>query len=256
MKDFTELVEIMHRLRRDCPWDRKQSLESLEKYLIEESYECIEAIHARSRDQGKHLVEELGDVLLQVLFQSEILSEETGREVIKEVVAGLKDKLVRRHPHVFGDMGRSDDADEVIQTWEKIKAAEKKKEPSPFQGIAKHMPAAHLSHEIGKIASKVDFDWDHPEEVFQKVLEEYEELKSARSKEAQEEEIGDLFFSLCQWARKLKINPELALTKANQKFLRRFQQMEDALKTQNKSWDQLGRDEKEGLWNEVKGSKH
>lgn len=255
MKSFDELLAVMHRLRKDCPWDQKQTLDSLQKFLVEETFECVEASHNRDQDQAESLIEELGDVLLQVIFQAEILSETRTAPAIEAVVTGLKEKLVRRHPHIFEDL-KVKDADEVIRNWNAIKEREKAARNEPKSPLDKklpsHLPSLLLSEEIGKRASKMDFDWNSSSEVMEKVEEELAELKAEESKEQKEEELGDLLFCLAQWARKEDINPELSLMKANQKFLRRFRSMQAILEKRDRTWEETTRDEKEELWNEAK----
>lgn len=254
-ENFNRLLEIMSRLRKDCPWDREQSLDSLQKFLVEETYECIDASQRRKEDGDQALIEELGDVLLQVVFQAEILSETHGRPIIDEIIKGLSEKLIRRHPHVFESKERLT-ADEVIHSWNKIKDQEKGSGPqslsSRFSKVPKSAPSLRLAFEIGKTAGKHDFDWENSEEIFLKVLEEVKELEMAVEPAEKEEELGDLLFTLSQWARKEALEPELAAMKACQKFLNRFDEMERILEEENQTWEDCSRQKKEELWRAAK----
>lgn len=248
MKEFNELVEIMTKLRKECPWDREQSLASLRSYLLEESAEVLEAMEdAITNQQYENLIEELGDLLLQILFQSEIISESTKQQEIRKVLINLKDKLIRRHPHVFSDI-KLDKADEVLSQWEEIKDKEKSTpKKSLLEDIPKSFTALQRAHKLGKRSKKVGFDWKEPNEVWQKLLLELEELKKAKTPEHEEEELGDVLFCLAQWARHKNIDPEVALRKANTKFERRFQQIES-----HPNFPDLPIETMEELWNKAK----
>jgi tetrapyrrole methylase family protein/MazG family protein len=249
---FQNLLEIMATLRgpRGCPWDKKQTHASLKACLLEETYEVLEAI-----DSGdpQSLREELGDLLLQVVFQSQIATEEKKFQ-ITEVIHHLVDKLVRRHPHVFADE-EVEHADEAIGKWEKIKSQEKGKGKSLLSGVPHELPALFRAYRIGSKVARVGFDWPHLDGVLEKVEEEIEELRHAHRQndpQALEEELGDLFFSLAQVARHLKVNPEDSLRKSTNKFQKRFAWMEKQLEVQSKTLHDLSLDEMEGLWQKSK----
>lgn len=251
MKEFEELLDIMHRLRQECPWDRDQNLLSLRAYLLEEAYECLEAMN--SPDENHH-IEELGDLLLQIIFQAEILSEQNpnGPAILK-VIQTLKDKLIRRHPHVFADKKLSQ-ASEVAGQWDEIKKSEKKSsdQKSLLDGISKSLTSLQLAQKLGDKSRKVKFDWNTSEEVWKQFLSEIEELKQAKTSSEKEHEIGDVFFSLVQWARHQNIDAEVALATANSRFRSRFQKMEaEASKTKTPFQD-LSLEDKEKLWQKAK----
>ncbi|TLY38014.1 MAG: nucleoside triphosphate pyrophosphohydrolase [Nitrospirae bacterium] len=265
---FDEVVKIMATLRDEggCPWDRKQTPQSLAPYLIEEAYEVLETIDAQ--DDSK-LKEELGDVLLQVLFHAQI-----GRErqtfTIEDVLRTLADKLVRRHPHVFGETTVKDAA-EVVHRWEEIKRQEKADngdEESALDGVPKALPALLRAYQLQVRAARVGFDWRQDEsgyaQVVAKVQEELRELDAARSGAARqagdagrqrlEEEVGDVLFSLVNLARTLKINPEEALRKADNRFAARFQHMERMAKTDGRTLAEMTLPEKDLLWEQAKAA--
>jgi len=263
MNEFEALVEVMHRLRRDCPWDREQTLESLRKYLIEETYEVLEALNHYIDDQNavnlKHLREELGDLLLQILFQAEILNEKTNVDELRLMMRDLRDKLVRRHPHIFENSAENLSAKEVHDQWNLIKAKEKAASKGPelqgsFANLPKGLPATLLGQKIGEKSAKVRFDWNSAPEAWLDVESEIQELKTATSKRHQEEEFGDLLFSLIQWGRHEKIDSEVALQRANEKFLSRFTSMEEVLRNEQPlvKMDELTYDQKNDLWKRVK----
>lgn len=220
---FEELVSIMEKLRsaEGCEWDRKQTHESLKPYLIEECYELIEAIDEKNDDMMK---EELGDVLLQVVFHAQI-ARERGAFTIEDVIRTLNEKLIRRHPHVFGDSpGYS------YKQWEDIKAQEKgKKKSSRIGEINPLVPALSMARRIQENASQVGFDWKDPEGVYEKIEEELKELKEAKDPGELEEEFGDLLFSIVNLSRFLNVDPESALRKATRKFVERFKRMEELI---------------------------
>lgn len=262
MTEWDDLVEIMNRLRAECPWDREQTLETLRKYLMEEAYESLEAlnhaIESETPETIRHLREELGDLLLQILFQSKILREKTGNDELRLLLTELKAKLVRRHPHIFNDAAKNLSAQEVHDQWNKIKAAEKgtKKSSSKkiFAALPKELPAVLLAQRIGEKSAKIKFDWNSADDAWKDVESEIHELKEAENKRHQEEEFGDLLFSLIQWGRHEKIDSEVALQRANHKFLRRFSAMEDLLATQNpdQKMEDLSHEQKNDLWKQVK----
>jgi len=249
MKEFDKLVEIMATLRSEngCPWDRKQTLETLKSFLIEEAYETIDAIDEKDFDKLK---EELGDLLLQIIFQSRI-AEECGNFSIEDVIKTINEKMIRRHPHVFGN-DKVNSTDEVLENWEKIKAKEreKKKEKGFLSGIAKKLPALQTAFQIGVKTSRIGFDWEKPEEVAEKVEEEWQETKEAMKegdRKKIKEEIGDLLFTIAQLARKYEIDPEDALRETNKKFMKRFKHIEKNTDIYNSSLEEM-----EKLWQEAK----
>lgn len=251
MKEFDELLQVMDRLRNECPWDKEQSIESLRPFLIEEAYECLDAMNRNESYVLEHHIDELGDLLLQIIFQSKILSEETNRQIIKLVIQNLMDKLIRRHPHVFENLDVKD-SNEVIENWDKIKSKEKNLSGSAPTGLLGKLPlqgpASLLAQKIGKRAHKIEFDWKSAKEVWAQVVEEFNELKEADTERDEREELGDLLFSLAQWARHKDIDLEVAFADSNLKFIRRFKRMESICLEQNRSFLDLNSDQKEELW--------
>jgi MazG family protein len=255
---FERLVEIMARLRAPggCPWDRKQTFESLRPYLVEETYEALDAI---DRQDWDHLAEELGDVLLQIVFQAEI-AREKGLFDIDDVVRSITEKLIRRHPHVFGE-DAVDTADQVVERWEEIKTKEKAAKGLPesaglLESVARHQPALLEAFEVGKKAAKTGFDWQRFDELKQKLDEEMDEIAAAAGSgnaDDLEGEVGDLLFMAVNIARHLKIHPEIALRRANAKFRSRFAHIERSLAAQDRTPEQASLDEMEALWQEAKG---
>ena len=255
MEVFNKLIKILKRLRNPingCPWDRKQTLHSLKEYVLEEAYELVEAIEMGSVERQK---EELGDLLLQIVFLSQ-LHREKGHFTIKEVVETINRKLIRRHPHIFGD-ARVRTAEDVRKNWEKIKKKEKKK-MSILSDYSARMPALAHAKRIAEQASSVGFDWDEPLKALEKVEEEIEELKKeirAGNRDRIEEEIGDMLFAIANVSRLAKINPEFALKNTNHKFVKRFRYIEEQLKEQGKDITKTSLDEMEELWQEAKNEK-
>ena len=261
-KDFDELVDVMARLRAPggCPWDREQTYESLAPYLLEEAFESFDAIQEASEGKPENLREELGDLLLQIIFHSQI-AEEAGDFTIGDVCAGITRKMILRHPHVFGDK-KFDTANEVLQNWDELKKAEReitKKEEKAKDSILDEVPLAFPAlieaDKLTKKAAKVKFDWENTEQIFDKFAEEINELKTAISKNESkniEEEIGDLLFAVVNLARKLKVEPETALKKTNRKFRQRFKFIETNLKANGKSLEETNLQEMDALWNEAK----
>ena len=252
MKEFDRLVRIMKKLRhpkRGCPWDNKQTEESLREFILEESHELIEAIDGKDPDRIR---EELGDLLLQIVFLSR-LQEEKGFFSIREVIESIIGKLVNRHPHIFGSV-KVTGADEVRANWERIKMAEKNKE-SVLSEYPDRMPALLTAHRIASQASGVGFDWNDALQALKKVEEEVGELKKEieerRSAEA-EQEIGDLLFAVANVARLLRINPEFALAGTNRKFMVRFRFIEEELKKAGKEIREATLEEMENLWQKSK----
>ncbi len=252
MIEFLNLVKIMERLRSPkdgCPWDRKQTPESLREHIIEEAYELVEAIEMKSIEKQK---EELGDLLLQIVFLS-CYHQEQENFGIKEVIETISQKLIRRHPHIFGDT-TVNSAEEVKQNWEKIKNKEKKRK-SILSDYPVAMPALSIAKRIGEQAAHVGFDWETAAQALEKVEEEIAELKEAMAKGQEEkisEEMGDMLFAIANVARLSHINPEFALRQANQKFIARFRYLEEELKKQGKDIRKTSLDEMELLWQEAK----
>lgn len=250
---FATATGIMRRLRGPggCPWDAEQSHESLKRYLIEECYEVIEAIDKRDDELLK---EELGDLLLQPLFHAAI-AEERGAFTIDDVLETLCDKLVRRHPHVFGDQ-EIKSSDEQVANWEKIKKSEKGEERrSALSGVPPQMPALMKAQKITEKASRVGFDWEHTDQVFAKVLEELRELEetmSSRDQERMEAELGDLLFAIVNLGRFLAVDPEEALRKTIRRFESRFGHVEESLHSRGRSLKEATLEEMDTLWNEAK----
>jgi tetrapyrrole methylase family protein/MazG family protein len=253
--EFSRLVEIMAALRAPdgCPWDREQTHRSLRPYLIEESAEVLEAIE--SGDQ-RHLCEELGDLVLQVVFHAQ-LAQESGDFSIEDVLRGINEKLIRRHPHVFGET-IANDAGEVLTNWDAIKKQEKQergeKQTSILDGISGELPALSQALKISKKAAKVGFEWPDEASVFEKLREEEAELEAIlhESDERVSEEFGDVLFTLVNVARWRKINPETALRDVNRKFVTRFQLMETIAAKHGLELENLAPDQWEEFWNEAK----
>lgn len=246
---FGELVEIMAVLRgsEGCPWDKEQTHQSLKPYLIEESYEAVEAI---DRKDFAHLEEELGDILLQIVFHAQIASEEK-RFDASHILAGLISKLRRRHPHIFGEAEVAS-AEEVRIRWEEIKKEEKGREGA-LEGVSKALPALLYALSLQQRAARATFDWPSIEGVVEKVREELDELGTLGLSEAErEEEMGDLLFSLVNLSRHLRVDPEIALRKTADKFHRRFVYMERAALAQGKGLAEMSLEEKDKLWEEAK----
>jgi len=249
-ESFEKLVGIMKKLRSPggCDWDRAQTHESLKPYIIEEAYELLNAIESGDDEELK---EELGDVLLQVVFHSQIASER-GAFDISDVVETLCEKLIRRHPHVFGKSGGYS-----YKQWEDIKAKEKnKKSVSRIGDLNPALPALSMARRIQENASAVGFDWENVEGVFEKVLEEFEELKKSFSegdKGRISEELGDLLFSVVNLSRFLNVDPENALRKATERFWRRFRRMEEMIEKDGLKFEDLSIEELDRYWEKVKG---
>lgn len=253
-KDFNKLRGIISELRgpNGCPWDKKQTHESLKKYLIEESYELIDAIDSGDID---HMIEELGDVLLQVMLHAQI-GEDEGYFAIDDVIEGISSKMVRRHPHVFGDK-TAENEEEVIKNWQEIKEQEKGgAAKSLLEGAGKGLPNLLKAYELQKEAAKVGFDWQTAAPILDKVKEEMEELSSEINENGAKEDVwleyGDLLFALVNFARHYEINPEEALFKANQKFMRRFAFIEQRAAEQGRPVNTYSLDELDSFWNEAK----
>lgn len=249
LQEFDRLVQIMKRLRQECPWDRKQTPESLRQYIMEEAYETIEAID----DQNwQELKKELGDLLLQIVFQAEI-AEEENRFTLESIIHNINEKLIERHPHVFGEV-KVKDADEVKDNWEQIKA-EKENRQSILEGLPMIMSALLLAQRVQDKASQVGFDWEDSKGVLKKIREEIEELEKEIKHQRPNEieiEMGDLIFSLVNMCRFYKINAEDALRQTTSKFMKRFQYIEKKLSEQNSSVQNATLEEMDKLWEEAK----
>jgi len=246
---YEDLIEIMARLRgpRGCPWDKEQTHDSLRRYLIEEAYETIEAIDNKD---FQHLKEELGDLLLQVVFHAQVASE-ANEFTMDDVLEGIVTKIVRRHPHIFGDVEVSS-AREVVINWEEIKKQEKG-EGSVISGIPKSFPALLYAFKLQSKAARVGFDWEEVGGAFEKITEEVEELRRAEKGDGYvEDEVGDLLFAVVNVARHLDVDPELALKKTCEKFESRFRYMEDKSVKEGKILADMGLQEKDKLWDEAK----
>ena len=254
-RSFDELVALMTKLRGPdgCPWDRKQTFESLKPFIVEESYEVVDAIDKNDRSA---LAEELGDFLLQAVFVAEIAREE-GSFDIGDVITAIHNKLVRRHPHVFGDV-EAKDAEQVLVNWEKLKNEERKAEnKSVLAGVPQSLPALLKASRLTEKAARVGFDWRRAEDVFAKIDEEVHELHDAidgKNPQDIHEEIGDLLFSIANIARKLDVNAEEALQSANRKFMRRFESMERSVRGEGRNLDQLTLEQMDALWDEAKAA--
>lgn len=251
LQSLERLLDIIDELREKCPWDRKQTFETLRHLTIEETYELGDAILENNLNEIK---KELGDLLLHIFFYSKIGSEKKSFD-IADVANQIADKLIRRHPHIYGETN-VEDADQVVKNWEDIKLKEGKK--SVLEGVPNSLPALVKAYRIQEKVSGVGFDWDKKEAVLEKVKEELDELRTeidAGDSKKMEAELGDVIFSLVNYARFLKVNPENALELTNKKFIRRFKYIEDkALKSQRKV-SELSNEEMEILWEEAKKTK-
>ena len=245
---FERLLTIMDELREKCPWDMKQTLESLRHLSIEEVYELGDAILNGDMDEVK---KELGDLFLHLVFYSRIASETEAFD-IADVLNSICEKLISRHPHIYGDTVVKDEA-EVLSNWEKLKLKEGKK--SVLEGVPRSLPAMVKAQRIQDKAKGVGFDWDNADQVWEKVLEELNEFKDAKTKEDQEEEFGDLLFSLINYARFKGIHPEDALEKTNKKFIYRFQYLETESAKDGKQMGEMTLNEMDEYWNRAKALK-
>ena len=249
LKAFERLLEIMDELREKCPWDREQTLESLRNLTIEETYELADAIMDQDLEEIR---KELGDLMLHIVFYSKIGSEK-GVFDIADVIDGINKKLIFRHPHVFGER-KVKDSVEVIENWEELKMKEGNR--SVLAGVPISLPAMIKSHRIQDKARAVGFDWDYREQVWDKVIEEINEVKdeliNGNQKEKMEEEIGDLLFSIVNAARLYDIEPETALERTNRKFIKRFKYLEARAAEMGRSLKEMNLDEMESIWQEAK----
>src|SRR3954469_23029115 len=247
-KSFTRLVGIMDELREKCPWDKKQTIETLRPLTIEETYELTDAIY---NNDWKGIKEELGDILLHLIFYAKIGTEQR-QFTLEEVMEGICEKLVRRHPHIYGEVKVNNDED-VKKNWEQIKMGEGKK--SVLSGVPKSLPAVVKATRIQEKAKQVGFEWDNKEDVWKKVEEEIGELHeaiNAGDKAHIEEEFGDVMFSLINYARFLDIDAEGVLEKTNKKFISRFTAMEEEASALGKSLSEMSLADMDELWNEIK----
>jgi len=248
LKAFERLLIIMDDLRAQCPWDKKQTMESLRHLTIEEVYELGDAILDQDLDEVK---KELGDVLLHIVFYSKIGSESNAFD-IADVCNSISDKLVERHPHIYGDVKVNNEED-VKRNWEQIKLKEGKK--SVLEGVPNSLPALVKANRIQDKVAGVGFDWEKPEQVWEKVEEELQELRNEvqlNNKDQIENELGDVLFSMVNYARFLNINPENALERTNKKFMKRFQYLEAKAKAMNKSLRDMTLAEMDVFWEEAK----
>jgi MazG family protein len=243
---FSRLVEIMAQLRAPggCPWDREQNFDTIKPYLLEETYEVMDAIDQRD---WSGLAEELGDLLLQSVFFAQMASEE-GRFDIADSLEAINSKLIRRHPHVFGD-GSANTADDVKRKWDEIKKTEKPRPQGLLAGVPRTLPALVEAQQIASRAATAGFDWENIGQVFDKLNEELTELKSAASQDEKEDELGDMLFVIVNIARFLKVDPEQALRRTNAKFRHRFSHVEQGL---GKPFHDATIEEMEALWQAAK----
>lgn len=244
LASFDRLLTMMDELRQNCPWDQKQTLESLKHLTIEEVYELNDAI---TDGDMKEVKGELGDILLHIVFYARIASEKNDFD-IKDVVDQLIEKMVRRHPHIYGDVN-ADDEVAVKKNWEQIKMKEGKK---VLSGVPRGLPAMIKAIRIQEKARSAGFDWDRPEEVYEKVKEEFEEFSATEHPEEKTDEFGDILFSMINYARFVGINPEQALERTNQKFIKRFNYLEEEARKAGKKLDDMPLSEMEAYWQEAK----
>tara|TARA_B100000925_G_scaffold163139_1_gene122564 strand:- start:2288 stop:3067 length:780 start_codon:yes stop_codon:yes gene_type:complete len=248
MKAFERLLNIMDELREKCPWDQKQTIQSLRYLTIEELYELSDAI---IDDDMQEVKKELGDILLHIVFYSRIASEKNYFD-IEDVINSICEKLIHRHPHIYGDTKVGNEYD-VKKNWEKLKLKEGKK--SVLEGVPKSLPALVKAYRIQEKVRGVGFDWDNKKQVWDKVLEEIEELKVEVLNGDQkkiESEFGDVIFALTNYSRYINVNPEDAIEKANKKFINRFKVMEKLLKDEDLNFDQMNLEEMDVYWNKAK----
>jgi len=248
LKAFDRLLTIMEELREQCPWDRKQTMESLRHLTIEETYELGDAILDNDVEEVR---KELGDLLLHLVFYAKIGSETKDFD-IADVANGICDKLIARHPHIYGDVEVADE-EEVKKNWENLKLKEGK--TSVLEGVPRSLPAVVKASRIQEKVAGVGFDWEKPEQVFEKLQEELGELQheiNTENKDKIEAEFGDVMFSMINYARFLGINPENALERTNKKFITRFQYLEGKVKGQNKALKDMTLAEMDVFWNEAK----
>lgn len=266
---FTDLVALMDRLRspNGCPWDREQTYATLAPMMLEEAYEAFEAVEEARAGRTEELRDELGDLLFQIVFYAQV-AKERGEFTIDEVTDSIHTKMVRRHPHVFGEV-KADDAATVLLNWETMKAEERRAagkaenaKTSILDGVPTKAPALMEAHQLSTKAARVGFDWKSVEDIFDKLHEEIEELRSAIGIHAEvkdeathtrvREELGDLLFAATNIARHMHVEPEAALKLTNRKFRKRFSYIEEELRVRGKAFDQTSIDDLESLWQEAK----
>jgi MazG family protein len=250
-ESFERLVKIMDDLREKCPWDKKQTIQTLRQLTLEETYELTEAI---TEENWKAIKEELGDLLLHIVFYAKI-GKEQNKFTLDEVINGISDKLIVRHPHIYGDV-QVDNEEDVKRNWEKIKLKEGKS--SVLSGVPKALPSLVKAMRLQEKAKQVGFEWENKEQVWDKVEEEINEMKEAIEESNQkkiEEEFGDVVFSLVNFARFLNIDAENALEITNKKFIDRFTQMEQAAQAKGRSLNDMRLKEMDAIWNEIKQHK-
>lgn len=246
----TRLLDVMDKLRKECPWDREQTFDTLRNNTIEETYELADAITDKNMEGIK---EELGDLLLHVVFYSK-MGEEQGAFSYTDVANGVCDKLIYRHPHVYGDI-HADTPEEVKQNWEALKLRKKRRKSGTLGGVPQSLPAMVKAFRIGEKAAATGFDWQKREDVWDKVREELMEVDAeieAKDKERLTDEMGDMFFALINACRLYGIDPEGALERTNKKFIRRFNHVEQRAEEQGKSLQEMSLEEMDGYWNEAK----
>ena len=270
---FADLIALMDRLRSPggCPWDREQTYATLAPMLLEEAYEAFEAVEDAREGRPAELRDELGDLLFQIVFYAQV-AKERGEFTIEDVTTAIHEKMVRRHPHVFGDV-TADDAATVLLNWETMKAEERRAagkteatETSLLAGVSSKAPALMEAHQLSTKAARVGFDWKSVDDIFDKLQEEIEEQRIAIKEHADmkdeanharvREEIGDLLFAATNIARHMQVEPEAALKLTNRKFRRRFEYIETALHKRGQPFDQTSIDELEALWQEAKRQKN
>ena len=254
LEKFAEIIAKLRDPNGGCPWDLEQTYQTMPPHILEEAYEVVEAIN---QDDRKELKEELGDLLMQVVFLSQLAQEE-GAFTLDDVIDGITDKIIRRHPHVFGEI-KAENSDEVLKNWENIKQQERyqKEQFSILDNVPIALPSLLRAAKLQKRCAKVGFDWSELEPTIQKVEEELQVVRDEVSKQPQnpqaiEEEIGDLLFASVNVARHLKLNPEEALRKANLKFERRFRQVEQSILASGRQLEQVSLAEMDLIWDQVK----
>lgn len=248
-RQYAELRGIIARLRAPdgCPWDREQTHASLRPYLIEEAFEVVGALDL---EDTQSLPEEMGDLLFQILIHTQ-LAEEAGEFTMTDVMRGLADKLVRRHPHVFGE-AQAETSDQVVKQWDELKRAEKPEDQSALAGVPRAMPAFTYAQTLLRRAEKAGFAWPNRQDVLEKVTEELDELANAASKEDAKAEFGDLLLNIANYARYLDIDAEEALREASHKFRRRFEGVESRARASSADMREMSREELMSLWQQVK----
>ena len=248
LQQFSKLLDVMDDLRAKCPWDREQTWDSIRSLTIEETFELSDAIINKDSDEVR---KELGDILLHIVFYSKIASETEAFDV-GDVIQSLTEKLIRRHPHIYGDVV-AEDSEKVKQNWEQIKLKEKgQKKNGVLDGVPKGLTGIVKAYRMQEKASQVGFDWDKPEDAYHKIEEEWNELKDAKTAAHKEEEFGDYLFALINWGRLSGINADDALERTNRKFYIRFRKMEELAELAGKSVAELSFDEQEELYQQAK----